>query len=302
MSMPNFFIVGFAKAGTTSLYAYLRQHPQVYMPALKEPHYFSLVGPRFGRQHAVEVVSDSASYLALFEAASDFPAVGEASTSYLGLEDTAERIYDQIPHARIIILLRDPVERAYSHYLMDVREGTQNLSFHDAVVREREDPGLGWGLWHRYTEPLYPKVKRYLDVFGPEQVLILLTEDLKRDPRGTTGAVVGFLGLDPSPVAEIDFSTSHNPYAAPRNNLARTVMANDAIRLVGKRIAPKSVLALARRKLLFKEQEKPVIDGRTLSILREVYADDVDRLETLVGRPLPELRRAWDPKTQGVGE
>jgi hypothetical protein len=294
---PNFFIVGAAKAGTNSLHAYLEQHPQVFMCPMKEVHYFSRLGARSGRQYLVDVVSDRASYLALFEGATGFPAVGERSVTYLGYEDTADAIHEQVPNAKIVILLRDPIERAYSHYLMDVRNGVQDLPFFETVVKEHQNPEFGWGrVWHRYTMFYYPKVKRYLDVFGPEQVLILLTEDLRRDPRAVTKTALEFLDLDPAPVAEIDFATEHNPYAAPRNSLARSVMGSNTLRFIGWGVLriPKPVFRFVRDRILFKRQEKPPLDAPSRAFLREVFASDVDKLETLLNRPLPELRRSWE--------
>jgi hypothetical protein len=316
--MPNFFIVGAAKAGTTTLYEYLKQHPQVYMPPLKEPHYFARLDTRYGNQNYVNVVArhgtafvrlrtfadrgvpgaawvgDEASYLKLFEGADGFRAVGEASTSYLGFEDTAERINEQVPEARIIILLRDPIERSYSHYLMDVRGGSQTLSFYDAIIKERQDPDFGWGkLRHRYIMLYYPGVKRYLDVFGDEQVLVLLTEDLKRDPSSLVMKVSEFLGLDTAQVAKIDLTTKQNPYRAPRNKLVQTVMGSNRIRFIGRRFMPRLGLRTVLDRVFFKQQEKPTLDTQALDILREVYASDIDKLETLLGRPLPELRRSW---------
>jgi hypothetical protein len=293
---PNFFIVGAAKCGTTSLYAYLKQHPQVYMSPMKEPHFFSPVAERNGPQRFVDVVTDRDAYLALFEGAAGYPAVGEASTSYLGFEETADVIREQVPDARIIILLRDPIERAYSHYLMAVRNGLQNLPFHEVILREREDPRVGWGpAWHRYTMLYYPGVKRYLDAFGGERVLVLLTEDLKRDPRGVTRQAVEFLGLDPAPVEDLDLVEEHNPYRAPRNRLAQSVMASDAVRFVAKEVlrVPKPMLWFLREQVLFRRREKPVLEAHSLGVLREIHEGDIAKLEDLLGRPLPELRRSW---------
>jgi hypothetical protein len=292
---PNFFIVGAAKAGTTSLYMYLERHPQLYMCPMREPHFFSRVGERSGGQHFVDVISDEPSYLSLFERAAGYPAIGERSNSYLGLEETADSIHERVPEARIIILLRDPIERAHSHYLMDVRGGIQKLSFYESVVKELEDPEFGWGpAWHRYLMYYYPGVKRYRDVFGPERVLVLLTEDLKRDPRGVTGRAVEFLGLDPEPVAPISFSRNHNTYSAPRNGLAQALMGSGKIRFIGKKVIPLPVLRSLRDRVLFKRQEKPEPEPEAVEALSKAFASDVEKLEALLGRPLPELRRSWE--------
>jgi Sulfotransferase family len=291
---PNFFIVGAAKAGTTSLHMYLERHPQVYMCPMMEPHFFSRVGERSGGQHFVDVISDKASYLALFKEAAGYAAVGERSCSYLGLEETADVIREQIPDARIMILLRDPIERAHSHYLMDVRGGIQKLSFYESIVKELEDPEFGWGpAWHRYLMYYYPGVKRYRDVFGPERVLVLLTEDLMHDPRGVTGRAVEFLGLAPEPVASISFHRNHNTYSAPRNGLAQAVMGSGKIRYVGKKVIPLPILRSLRDRVLFKRQEKPEPEPEAVDVLSKVFASDLDKLEGLLGRPLPELRRSW---------
>ena len=132
---PNFFIVGVAKAGTTSLSEWLKQHPQIYIPALKEPRYFAsdLVDPIVRN-----VVRTKEDYLALFVKARNHKARGEASTSYFThWQQVPERIKRTIPDARIIILLRDPVERAYSSYLMLVRQGYETLPFSEAVRSNR---------------------------------------------------------------------------------------------------------------------------------------------------------------------
>src|SRR5262245_16436607 len=119
---PNFFIVGAAKAGTTSLHAYLSAHPQVFMPALKEPHYFAdfELSPEF--DNFMPVIRDQPAYQDLFRGSQGSTAVGEASPSYLCDPAAAARIKAAIPDAKIVISLRNPVDRAYSHYLMDLHE------------------------------------------------------------------------------------------------------------------------------------------------------------------------------------
>src|SRR5262249_54680506 len=121
LSWPNFLIVGAANSGTTSLYTYLNQHPEVFLPALKEPHYFSQIHPAYEQRYLRTYVRDERTYLGLFRKSTGYRAVGEASTSYLSEPEAPSRIYSVAPKTKIIIILRDPVERAHSHYLMDVR-------------------------------------------------------------------------------------------------------------------------------------------------------------------------------------
>src|SRR3954462_1224231 len=120
---PNFLIVGAAKSGTTSLFEYLRGHPDVFMPDVKEASYFAGAG-----------VKNEADYLALFREAGPARAVGEASGAYLYLPDTARAIHDLLgPRVRIIVILRNPIDMAYSLWGHMVREGGEQLGFFDAL-------------------------------------------------------------------------------------------------------------------------------------------------------------------------
>ena len=135
---PNFFIVGAPKAGTTSLYAYLSMHPEVFMPStIKEPDYFShkailAQNLYYNTTH----VTNLEEYLDLFSLANGEKAIGEASVSYLYYQEAARNLYDFNPEARIIIILREPVERAFSHYLMDARLGLIKATFDDIVFEK----------------------------------------------------------------------------------------------------------------------------------------------------------------------
>jgi len=275
---PNFFIAGAAKAGTTSLYAWLRQHPQVYMSPVKEPHYFSSDLAKTVRF----VVKDEEEYLKLFEDAVGFKAIGEASASYLPFGRTvASRIRDANPDARIIILLRDPVERCYSDYLMYLRSGRESRSFYDALVNS---PFSGV-----YIQKYAEAVRGYLEVFGSSQVLVLMFEELKSDPQVLMTKVATFLELDQAPITQIDFSIE-NTGGTPKNRLTATILAvrsqipTNSLRL------PLFLKKSIRRILL---GSKPPIDPRAIDFLRPVFAEDLAELERLLGRPLPELREVW---------
>jgi hypothetical protein len=290
---PNFFIVGAAKAGTSAFYAYLKQHPQVYMSPVKEPHFFSRVEPGEKQRYRIRTTTDQESYLELFKKAKGALAIGEASSSYLWDERAPYRIREQVPDARIIILLRDPIERAYSHYLMNVRQGTQPLPFYEALEEDR-------GKQSRTTANLYvelgqyaSQVERYLGLFGPERVQVLLFEDLKRDPAGLMRQAAHFLGLEEEPVADMELGKPYNAYALPRGGLARAVSGSLWIRNLARRAVPQWLRWKVRDQLLMKPTKKPKLESRAVESLRGVYAGDVERLEALLGRPLPELRRSW---------
>ena len=183
--MPNFFIVGAQKAGTTSLYHYLNQHPQVYMSPRKEPHFFEGMHSEFRRPGRRSTpVSDLAAYQALFEGASDERAIGEASASYLYSTRAPDLIKSSVPNARIIAVLRNPADRAYSNFLHCVQVGREPLgSFAEALQAEQSRMRDKWGpLWYyKHKGFYYAQVKRYLDTFGQGQVGVWLYEDLRYD-------------------------------------------------------------------------------------------------------------------------
>jgi Sulfotransferase family len=292
---PNFFIVGAAKAGTTSLYAGLRQHPNVFMSYPKEPHHFTQVNPPHQLRWHFEGYTDPHRYLRLFEGSDGFKAIGEASTSYLWHPQVARRIRKQVPDARIIISLRDPVERAYSHYLMHVREGIQNLSFYDALAEDMKRTDEAWAISHFYVgKGCYAKqVRRYFEVFGRDRVKIVLFDDLKRDPAVRMREVVQFLGLDPAPVARIDAARVRNPYRASRGRWAEILAGYRLSRMLGETVVPRALGSFIYERFLLKRADKPPMEPRARDLLLEIYEPEIDELERMVGRKMPELRRTW---------
>ena len=176
---PDFFIVGAPKAGTSSLYNYLLQHPSVFLSEPKEPHFFhnrrSPGSPVLGEKDLEE-------YLRLFEGVPDDVRAGEASTSYLYSANAAWEIKNVFPDAKIMMILRNPVDRAYSQYWNHVRDGNEQLSFEKALrdeperIKNRRWCGSYYVAGGRYAE----QVARYLEVFGRDAVKVYLFEELQR--------------------------------------------------------------------------------------------------------------------------
>ncbi len=297
---PNFFIVGAAKAGTTSLYSWLKAHPLVYMPSLKEPYFFGThVSPKMGfpgqRYRSLE------RYLSLFAGARNHLAIGEASTSYLWDPDAPRQIKDFCKDARIIILLRDPVDRAFSHYLMDIRNGLQPLPFYEALIDDYYNSSKLFGEGHLYVElGLYSEqVKRYLQTFGRDQILILLFPDLRRDPAKVLKRTLDFLGLPEDSMPWDQTLEVKNPFSLPRNRLTRWIlrwllrmMAIGAIEPLVELIPPQ-VRSFVYSKILLRPAPKPPRDSRGVDFLLQFYDEDVTKLEDILGSPLPELRITW---------
>jgi hypothetical protein len=214
MHKPNFFIVGAAKSGTTSLWQYLKDHPQVFMPKDeldKEPRFFSSYGESMGIEN----------YLYMFEKATENQKlVGESSTAYLTDPVSAKMIHDFNSQSKIIIMLRNPADRAYSLYNWMVQDGYEYAcSFEEALDLEEKrylnkiptwfEPEYYWNYMYFRSGLYYEQVKRYLELFH-DNVLIVKFDDFKKDTPVTYRRICSFLKIEPN---EIPFET-HNPSKA----------------------------------------------------------------------------------------
>ncbi len=285
-TLPDFFIVGAAKSGTTTLYRWLDQHPEVYMASFKEPHWFSRVKPN--PRQLVSSVTSEEEYRKLFKDRRGELAVGEASPSYLWDSEAPYRIKEVVPEAKIIAILRHPVERAHSHYLMDVKEGNQNRPFVEALIQDYRAQAKGWGISHLYVELGFyaEQVRRYLEAFGGKQVRVYLYEDLREDPRGLLESLLDFLEVDPDYAGSIQTDLRFNEYSIPRNRLAKSAVRSRRVRLWVSRMMPGEAKAWARRCLLFKKEAKPPIEVEAKQFLMELYRTDILKLEGLLERDL----------------
>ena len=190
MSPPNLFIVGAPKCGTTSLYCYLREHPQIYMSPLKEPQYFA--EDLRGERRRVRTLEE---YLDCFSGAHNEPVVGEASTAYLASPNAARLIKAFAPDARIIIMLRNPVDKMYSRFNDARFNNREPRESFEAALDWEEQNGPAMGLGYRASARYVGPVRRYLDAFGKETVHIILFDDFAEHPRESYEGVLQFLGV-----------------------------------------------------------------------------------------------------------
>lgn len=277
---PNLFVVGAAKAGTTSLWRYLGEHPEIYMSPTKEPRFFS-------SHSALASPEATEDYLELFAGAGDQRLHGEASPTYLTRDGTAKEIQRVAPDARIVISLREPVERTHSSYLSLVNDGVEQRSFPDAVeddLARRPQPGVP-----RYVKRrLYaPGVRRYQRLF-PGQVFVLFFEELAKQPAGVMTDLYAFLGVDPG-FAESFEPKVHNQFKVPRNRAVERMMP-------ARRLARAIIPAPARDRVAeaaMKSSKKPKPEPEAVARLCQTYRRDVERLRPLVGRPFP---KAWEKR------
>lgn len=308
---PDFFIVGAAKAGTTALYSFLSQHAQVYMSPIKEPNYFSLdinpehLRPQVKKRLEAEnleqyfkegmkrilhraYLRDEQQYLQLFSAAPVDVKAGEASASYLYSEVAAAEIKKFNPDARIIIILREPASRAYSHYLMDLKLGFVNGDFANALAMDAAAQPKGWGASSLYKElGMYAaQVERYLSTFPREQVLILLHDDLKNDEKGTLRKIYRFLNIDEEFLANKD--GFRNESAVPSGNIARLLLRSGSLRVKMRNLLEKTPLKPFLLKLLYKKPVMTNKDRDTILQLKREFNNDVQKLSALIQRDLKQ--------------
>jgi hypothetical protein len=205
-SYPNFIILGAAKAGTTALYHYLKQHPDIYMSPLKETNYFALAGEALdfcgpGDADYVNCMSITTpeAYRAQFDGVQGEKAVGEASPLYLYNPRAAQRIKDAVPDTKLLAILRNPVDRAYSaflHLVRDNRETTRDFATALSLENERIEANFEH-IWHYISMGrYYEQVKRYYDRFDGEQIKVSLYVDLRTEPQRVLRETFEFLGLD----------------------------------------------------------------------------------------------------------
>jgi hypothetical protein len=257
------------------------------MSPRKEPHFFEGMHSEFRRPGLRNTpVSDLAEYQALFEGVSGERAIGEASASYLYSLRAPGLIKSSVPDARIIAVLRNPADRAYSNYLHCVQVGREPLgSFAEALQAEESRMRDKWGpLWYYKDKGFYyAQVKRYFDAFGRDRVGVWLHEDLRNDAPGTLGEVFRFLGVDERFVP--DASVEYNPSGVPRiGGLYKGVRALTARNpVLVERVLPARLRGYVKGRLF---TEPPPFSPQIREGLIHAYKEDILRLQELIGRDL----------------
>ena len=283
--LPNFFIVGAPKCGTTSLYFYLQQHPDIFMCPIKEPNYFSFEEIEKQKLYYRSVhIRSLKKYEALFSGVKTEKAIGEASVSYLYYPLVPLKIKQIVPQAKAIMLLRNPVDRAFSHYLMDVRLGYVNINFDNIIARKSSHRMLD--LYYQQYVSLglyYNQVKRYFDVFGNNNVSVIIFDELKTNARAVVKSLYSFLDVDTD--YEPDTAQKKNEFLMPNNKLMRLLYENRAARTAAKALLPKSIATWVNG-IFASPMTKPTQSDAAKNILRDIYRADIGELEHLIGADL----------------
>jgi hypothetical protein len=297
--VPDFFIVGHHKSGTTALYEMLRRHPQIYMPQLKEPRFFaSDLRPPASSPAFARIPRTLEQYLALFAGATPQQRAGEASPSYLRSELAAGEIADLQPAARCIAILREPASFVRSLHLQLVQEHVEQETDLARAVSKEEIVRNGRAV-RRYSDHIHyvEQLRRYEAVFPPGQLLVLIYDDFRRDNLGTLRRVLGFLGVDEdAPVEVVDANPTVSVRSLRFDGLVRGLYGEStrpsravkgAVRtLVPERLRRRAMRTL-RRRLAYGEPDPP--DERLMSELRDRYRPEVLALSEHLGRDLVAL-------------
>lgn len=296
MKMPNFLIIGTGKAGTTSLYHLLRQHPQIFMSPVKEPNFFAFEGERPGfrgpgddRTVNRESIVRLEDYCRLFAGARSETALGEASTRYLEVPGTAARIRAHVPEARLIAILRNPVERAFASYLHHRRDGREPCaSFAEALRLEDRRTREQWGFGQYLSGGFYHRqLQSYWDLFPASQLRIYLYDDFVAEPRATLRDLYRFLAVDDG--FEADLAVPYNVSGVPRSALLDKLLTGSSLTAAIKSALPSGLrerIAGAVRARRNANLERPPIPPETRAWLIDAYREDVLRLQDRLGRDL----------------
>jgi hypothetical protein len=294
VALPNFLVIGAGRSGTTSLHYYLRQHPQVFLPTVKSPSYFfccdqpTIDDPAQRALTRNYFVRDFEQYQALFDSASDEKAVGEVSPVYLASTLVAARIAETLPSAKLIAILRHPVDRAYARFVGRLRDGLERRRSFAQVVADEQREGLvrdvSFGTY--IASGFYSDVLlSYFDKFPRDRIRIHLFEDFVRDPSGILRDLFEFLGVDRD--VTIQTGTAHNRSGG--------VIRNPVLRFVWTRSSPvrlrlRSRIPAAARDAVFRAFTKrlatPALDPRLRADLIGLFRSDIERTARLLDRDL----------------
>jgi hypothetical protein len=296
--VPNFFVVGAPKCGTTSLHLYLSQHPEIYLPPKKELHFFSrpelearINGP--GDKHVLTPLPRSLeNYLYYYSSwnPATRPVAGDISPSYLFFHRScAERIRSFSTDARILIILRNPIDKAFSQYCHQCAQARETLSFAAALADEdRREAALWSDFWLYARSSLYASsVRTYLNTFSAAKVKVLFFEDFASQPRFHLRDLCAFLGVDPE--FSFDIATVRNQSGTPRSRLfARLVLAPNALTNRLRAVFPPALSAPIKHMLRnINTGPKPTLPLELRRLLFQYFEQDVRLLSELLERPVP---------------
>lgn len=289
MKKPNFIIAGFPKCGTTSLHHYLSEHPQIFMPSQKELHFFTYEilsklknGPKDGAVKKTQI-QDSKKYLDFYRNVKNEIAVGDASPSYINYPNQFLKIKEYLEDPKFIIVLRDPINRAYSNYLHLKREQRETLTFKEAVNREnkriKDKYSDFW--YYKFNSTYYNKILKAKETF--KEVLIITSEELNENHEATMKKVYKFLDVDCDFITKRKSNRFNKGGYYKKNLFTKIIFQPSKFKnLIKKFIKPTPSLKilLARVASVFRAKTEE-IDEETVLYLTKHFKEEVKKLKSL---------------------
>ena len=295
IKLPNFFILGAGRSGTTTLAAVLRDHPEIFFSTPKEPTFFS---------EPFQVTRTPIKYAKLFDGAAAFDAVGEASHAYLTHPDAAQTLRAFFPDARFIVMFRNPADRALAMYSYMLENGYElHRSFERALAAEdrrfasarfaRDCPHYFWNFMYFRSGLFGEQVQRYLDLFPRGQFLFTTLYDLHREPNRVLGDIETFLGVTPLEVAELPrYGSSKGIRSIPLQYVERTM-----VRRLARHNVP-TMTTVRRRMIDWNRGTPPTMRPETHAQLLDRFAIDLAHLRNLTGIDVLGIQAATDQRAE----
>jgi hypothetical protein len=277
---PNFFIVGMPRSGTTSMYTYLKQHPEIYLSIYKEPHFFGK-----DLTHNIYCIRDEEIYLGLFAGAGEKKRIGEASVWTLNSVTAAAEIHAFNPAAKIIIMLRNPLDMIYSLHGLYVRTKNEDIPDFQQALEKQADrmngraipPGCYFpeGLFYLEVAKYYKKIKRFMEIFSRENINIIIFNDFVKQTPRCYREILQFLQVDPDIETEFDIKKAAQ--------VIRPIVLGQLRRShpeVKKKLSSKTGLEAHQG------PPRPPLPADLSSRLQWVFKDDIEKTSRLIGKDL----------------
>ena len=300
---PNFFLVGAAKCGTTSVSSWLESHPDLYVSPIKEPNFFSVdievekfrkgylksfdgedsVGVKPLAKRQIAFLRDEELYAQLFKPNNKSIHAGECSTSYLYSEVAAQRIKAFNPDSKIIVILRNPADRAFSHYQMAVQMGLERGGFLSAFKRDTNKADIGWGISELYFElgQYSEQVKRFVKQFPENQIKVVLFEDWIGQPKETQESICKFLNVSIFAALKNEVL---NKSVTPKNPSLHRIIMQSRFKDFVKKVLPTNFFNKMKSRQYKDKNEVLALEERKYLI--DLYREDILELQSLLKRDL----------------
>lgn len=299
MAQPSFIIGGAAKAGTSALYVYLNQHPQIFMCHPKEPRYFAFRGvrpdfrgPGDEERFNAKTVYKKEDYYKLFSEAGGNVAIGEASPIYIHMPGCAQAIYSELPSVNLIFILRHPVERLNSAYMHQVRANQETLSLEDALAAELSRIEANWA-WHwRYSQLGFvaDRIRSFVDLFPKKQLLFIKYDDFLNDNARILKTILRFIGVDET----FEFrSVRENVGGRPKDNLLGGLLRDRQhwLKRLARPVVPTAVRRAIFKKLHLRNLQREMLPAGHFKRLLQLYEHDIKMTQELTGLDLQDWLR-----------